>query len=120
VYEEIGDARSSFSYTQNILYGASTNKLMLKSGPETPEADSQTPNYELAEYQTIDDAYKVSQCSAYGTNIAERSCDPCDSSAHGIGPNREENNNTPDCGALVEESCDPYLVEDCPAYGMSL
>jgi hypothetical protein len=65
-YEEIGDAKSSFSYTQNVVYGISTNKLTSNSVPETPVVESQTPNCEMTVYQTIDDAYKVNRCSAYG------------------------------------------------------
>jgi hypothetical protein len=67
VYEEIGDAKSSFSYTQNVVYGISTGELTPNSVTETVE--SQIPNcrqIEIAEYQTIDDAYKVNKCSAYG------------------------------------------------------
>jgi hypothetical protein len=79
-YEEIGDAKSSFSYTQNVVYGISTNKLT--PGNSVPEAplvvESQIPNYEqieVAEYQTIADVYKVNKCSAYGMMPVERSCD---------------------------------------------
>ena len=92
MYEEIGDVQSSFTYTQNVLYGLSTDRVThrLTSDPvrevptdaQLPSDDNEpnTHNYELiqiADYQSIDDAYKIQQCSAYGiTSSVDQSCDP--------------------------------------------
>ena len=92
VYEEIGDVKTSFAYTQNVLYGLSpagvTHRLtsdpvpQVPTGVEPPEPHTggETHNYELiqtAEYQSINNAYRVQQCSAYGVaSSVDAPCDP--------------------------------------------
>ena len=74
LYEEIGDVKSSFSYTQNVLYGCHTapTASMQTSVPVLSESHDevvQTHDYELVktiEYQGIGNAYAIQQCSAYG------------------------------------------------------
>jgi hypothetical protein len=116
VYEEIGDTKSSFSYTQNVLYGLSTDI------PSVPEAQTQNNNYELIEtviqeYESIDDAYKVHQCSAYGVVSAEGSCDLRESGdpdiSSGPSPSHQEESNP-----ALHDDADQYQVKNCPAYGV--
>ena len=163
MYEEIGDIKSSFTYTQNVLYGHSTTGTVhtLTSDPvpavptslassESHNQDAKIHNYELIEttgYQSIDGAYKVQLCSAYGiASLADMSCDstrshdtsrPCDklhnpkklwvpSGLHfsyalddSCDADREENEN--DCGensARGVTSSESCDLEECPAYGV--
>ena len=79
VYEEIGDVKSSFRYTQNVLYGFSANPPTFSPVHEScPASESYAQHYELietSEYQTINDPYKVQKCSAYGIVSTEGSSD---------------------------------------------
>ena len=65
VYAEIGDVKSSFSYTQNAVYGASGTH-------EPPPGDASSNHvYEDAklaqqEAEECSDPYRVRKCSAYG------------------------------------------------------
>lgn len=162
LYEEIGDVKSSFTYTQNVLYGLSTtgatSRLTSDPIPEAPAGvavteshnqEDQTHNYELikaAEYQSIDDAYRIRHCEAYGvTSSVDRSCDPIRSGDPNIlsdptrsydpersyydsnkscDPGQEENCSVPagHCAVATsaDGSCDPCEIEECPAYGMTL
>ena len=151
VYEEIGDVKSSFTYTQNVLYGVSstgaTRRLTSDPVPEVPIATGIEPhdrcveihNYELiqtAEYQSIDDAYKLKQCSAYGvassSHDTTRSRDLSSRSHDLILKSRDLDREVskfppghsgiavgelddPENSGLSETSCD---LEECPAYGV--
>jgi hypothetical protein len=82
VYEEIGDPKSSFSYTQNVLYALSstrsgvTTDVNSDSVPEVPNSvelcdkEARAP-LKTAQYQSIEGAYKETLCSAYGVVSAD-------------------------------------------------
>ena len=149
IYEEIDDAKSSFTYTQNILYGHSTTRvthgLTSDPVPEVPtgidpsKLHDKDHNYEPVEYQSIDNAYKVQQCSAYGVASSvgvscdlersqdpSRPCKPSRSCDRGMlhGPNELHHPKKPrnlcdhhvscglDCPCNLDGPCDPGRQED--------
>ena len=84
MYEEIGDVKSSFTYTQNAIYQRSTTVHRLASDPvpevptgvEQPESHDDYELMQTAEYHSMEKAYKVKQCSAYGiASSTIRSCE---------------------------------------------
>lgn len=67
IYEEIGDPATSFTYTQNSLYGG----VELLSGEQNLEQDSITPaalDLLVSDAPMSGDVYQMNLCSAYGTN----------------------------------------------------
>ena len=132
VYEEIGDTKSSFTYTQNILYGLSSTTVRLTSDPvpEVPtgalpsEQHDQGHNYEIiqtAEYQSIDDACKLKRCSAYGVaSSVDRSCDPSPIHIGSCNPGRlyksDESQPSQELRDL-SRSCNLGQEENCSAAG---
>lgn len=143
VYEEIGDAKSSFSYTANVLYGLSTTRAVHSRPTSDPgseiattdlttdsmpneQQNAQIPTYELIKPVKLENAYKVQQCAAYG--IAPSIDDPgrsCDRSNHSSSSDMndsdvldgEEKGCGPNHGHIVETK-ESYQVEECPAYGL--
>lgn len=58
IYEEIGEPATSFTYTHNILYGASTGVAVSR-----PEEDDDV-NLKLADTPSVG-SYQMRQCPAY-------------------------------------------------------
>ena len=128
-YEEIGDAKSSFTYTKNSLYGPSTTGVACKPisdhVPEMPtgvhveppklhDEEAKTHNYELiqtAEYQSIENAYKVQHNSAYGVSSVDMSYDSS------MSYNFSSRSHDPSCLSRPKSSCKSLIMFNVRAGG---
>ena len=141
MYEEIGDVKSSFTYTQNAIYQESStepvvvHRLTSDPVPEVPtgiepseshDQATKTDDYELmqvGEYYSMEKAYKVKQCSAYGiVSSRNRSCelsrshDP--SKSHDTMPQASSRSHNPCNPTRVHDSCDTDQKENTSHSGM--
>ena len=112
VYEEVGDAKSSFTYTQNILYGISTdgvkNRLTSDLIPEVPTSISHDSSSLQRDNKS---SHKVTE-ESHNLN------DMCD-------PDQEENSCASGAAAKKSRDLNPRVsaeycdLEGCPAYGVT-
>ena len=141
MYEEIGDVKSSFTYTQNAIYQESAtepvvvHRLTSDPVPEVPtgiepseshDQATKTDDYELmqvGEYYSMEKAYKVKQCSAYGiASSRNRSCelsrshDP--SKSHDTMPQASSRSCNPCNPTRVHDSCDTDQEENTSHSGV--
>ena len=110
IYEEIGDAKSSFTYTQNILYGHSTtgvthnHRLTSHRVPEVSTVVKPSESYDQ-ESQMID---VVKNSFRYTRNVPE----VCGEEASGDYILMQT--------AEVQSFDDAFKVQNCSAYGIAL
>ena len=135
LYEEIGDVKNSYSYTNNTLYNLTTSGATSGATAEVvPVLDHQASDKTSShDYDLIKAAgghhspYKVKQCSAYGvllTASEEISCDQ--SCGKSCDPPLPVDNKVKEGSTLKVSSLDmspavpPCCVQECPAYNVTL